>query len=64
MARDEFDGLKCTIGNCKKVIRAYTGLQELQKLQAHIKRCHGSNWNLNQALEYRAISENLDPKKA
>lgn len=63
MARDQFDGLKCTIGKCKKVIRAWTGLQELIKLQAHIKRCHGAEFNMNQTLEYRAISENIEPNK-
>ena len=58
MSRDQFDGLKCSVPGCKKIIRAFTGLQELVKLQAHIKRCHRANWNMNETLENRVIIEN------
>lgn len=51
-------GLKCTYPGCKKVINAMTGLQEVQKLQAHVKKAHGLNWDMNLALENRVLMEN------
>jgi len=51
------DGLKCTVPGCKKVIRAMTGLQELQKLQAHMARCHMARWDIGETLHNRAEME-------
>jgi len=56
--RDRFDGLVCHVPGCKKVIRALTGLQELMKLRQHMRRAHGANWDMNQALENRVVIEN------
>lgn len=56
------NGLKCTVPGCKKVIHAFTGFQELQKLQAHMSRAHRANWNMNEALENRVIMENKNAK--
>lgn len=56
-------GLKCTVPGCKKVIYALTGLQELQKLQAHMRTAHLANWSMNEALENRVILENRQEGK-
>lgn len=56
--RDKFDGLKCSVPGCKKIIYAMTGLQELHKLQQHMKRVHLARWDLNETLENRSIMEN------
>lgn len=58
-------GLKCTVPGCKKVIHAFTGLQELDKLRAHMRRAHLANWSMNEALENRITMENKakEPKK-
>jgi len=62
-ARDEFGNLICPHPNCKTVIRALTGLQEIQKLQAHWNKKHGS-MSMNDALEVRALHEDMaDDKK-
>lgn len=53
-ARDWQDNLRCQVPGCKVVIRAMTGLQEIQKLIAHVKRVHGVTWDMVQALEWRA----------
>lgn len=53
-----FDGLKCSVPGCKKVIHAMTGLQELQKLRQHMARAHKANWNMNETLENRVVIEN------
>lgn len=63
MARDEFDGLKCSIPGCKKIIRAMTGLQELEKLRKHVSRVHLMNWSMYETLENRVIMENVDNDK-
>ena len=55
-------GLKCHVPGCKKVIRAMTGLQELQKLQAHIRKAHGANWTMAETLENRVEIENRQGK--
>ena len=60
MSRDRFDGLKCTVPGCKKVIYAMTGLQEIQKLQAHMRRCHMANWSMGDALHNRVEMEKKD----
>lgn len=52
-ARDEFDNLRCHVPGCKTVIRAMTGLQELVKLQAHMKKKHWAGWDMNETLENR-----------
>lgn len=57
------DGLKCTVPGCKKIIRAFTGLQELQKLQAHMRKAHCANWDMNETLENRVIMENKNEKQ-
>lgn len=51
------NGLKCTAPGCRVTIRAWTGLQEVQKLQAHMRKAHRANWNMNQALENRIVIE-------
>jgi len=55
-------GLKCTVPGCKKVIVAWTGLQELMKLRQHMARAHRANWNMDQALNNRVIMENKNEK--
>jgi hypothetical protein len=55
--RDQFDGLKCDFPGCKKVIHAFTGLQELQKLQAHMSRAHRNPMDIHRALDHRAAIE-------
>lgn len=51
------DGLKCHVPGCKKVIHAFTGLQELDKLRKHMLKAHNANWNMNETLENRAELE-------
>lgn len=46
-------GLKCGVPGCNTVIRAMTGLQELQKLRQHMRRAHAVNYNMTDALELR-----------
>lgn len=53
------DGLKCSVPGCKKVIHAITGLQEIQKLQAHMRRAHAAHWDMNETLENRVSIENM-----
>lgn len=53
-ARDRFDGLRCHVPGCRVVIRALTGLQELQKLQRHLKRAHLATKTMSEVLETRA----------
>jgi hypothetical protein len=55
--RDRIGGLRCPAPNCKTVIHAFTGLQELNKLQAHWRRKHGETLSLDAALELRALAE-------
>jgi hypothetical protein len=62
-ARDRFDGLRCQVPGCKKVIHAMTGLQELQKMRAHMRRCHLASITTGEALELRAAWEDRDTKK-
>jgi len=38
--RDEYDNLICPYDGCKTVIRALTGLQELNKMRQHFARKH------------------------
>jgi len=56
--RTDDNCLRCTVPGCKKVIRAMTGLQELQKLRTHMRRAHLANWDMNEALENRVTMEN------
>ena len=51
--RDTWGGLICPHLGCKHVIRAMTGLQEIQKLQAHFRKKHSKNININEALQIR-----------
>lgn len=53
-ARDRFDNLKCQVPGCKAVIRALTGLQELEKLRKHMAKAHYAKKNLIEALKTRA----------
>lgn len=39
-----------------------TGLQELEKLQAHMRRVHRANWDMNQTLENRAKIERKEER--
>ncbi len=59
-SRDRFDNLICPVPGCGKVIQALTGLQELQKLRTHMKRCHCANWSLEDTLKNRDAIENKD----
>jgi len=58
---DDF-GLKCTVPGCKKVIFAFTGFQELQKLRQHMSRAHTARWSMNEALHNRVVMENRNAK--
>lgn len=62
MAREQFDGLKCSVPGCKKVIHAFTGLQELEKLQKHMMKAHRARWNMIETLENRSIIEDKPEK--
>ena len=58
--------LVCTIvkpnGNpCGRAIRAFTGLQELQKLGDHIRRCHKNTLIIHTLLDLRIKMENGEP---
>ena len=57
IGRDGFGGLRCDVPGCKKVIHAFTGLQELNKLQAHMRRAHRTPMNMNEALDRRVEIE-------
>lgn len=57
-ARDEFDRLICPVPGCGRKIQAWTGLQELEKLRAHMRRAHLANWSPSDTLENRARIEN------
>jgi hypothetical protein len=59
--RDQFDGLRCGVPGCKKVIRAFTGLQELQKMRAHLRRAHVAKVTMGEALELREQYEKRGP---
>jgi len=63
--RDDFGGLRCDFPGCKKVIHAFTGLQELQKLQAHMSRAHRNRMGMLEALDHRAaVEEGQNPSVA
>lgn len=49
--------LVCPRDGCRRVIRAMTGLQELDKLVKHYARVHGINITFADALELRGINE-------
>jgi hypothetical protein len=53
------DGLKCPVEGCKTIIHGMTGLQELSKLSAHMKRKHGrgDGYNVIEATVFRDMSE-------
>lgn len=55
--RDRFDGLRCPKLGCKTVIYALTGLQELVKLQQHLRGKHREPTDMRRALEIRARAE-------
>jgi hypothetical protein len=46
---------------CGRAIHAWTGLQELNKLGAHIRRCHRNALGFNTLLELRVKMENGEP---
>lgn len=50
-------GLKCTMANCKYVIYAVTGLQEIDKLRAHFSKKHKLTISMERALEFRLAME-------
>lgn len=52
--RDASGGLKCRVPGCRTVIRAMTGLQQIQKLRDHVRRAHLAQWDVGDALEMRA----------
>lgn len=53
-ARDDFDGLRCQVPGCRHVVRAFTGLQELDKMRKHLARAHLAKITPGEALELRA----------
>lgn len=55
--RDRFDGLQCEVPGCRVIIRATTGLQELQKLMKHYERAHLVRLSMDEALKLRARME-------
>ena len=60
--RDDFGGLRCDFPGCKKVIRAFTGLQELHKLRQHMSRAHRNLMTMNAVLDHRAdVEEGKNP---
>lgn len=54
--RDKYGNLKCPHLGCKHIIKAMTGLQELQKMQAHFASKHNKRINMNDALEIRHLT--------
>ena len=63
--RDDFGGLRCDFPGCKKVIHAMTGLQEIQKLQAHMRRAHRDPMGMLEALDHRvAVEDGQTPSVA
>lgn len=56
-ARDHLDGLRCRVVGCAHVIRAWTGLQEVEKLRAHFRQAHLAELSMVEALEVRAAWE-------
>ena len=59
MARDRYDNLICPIPGCGHVVQALTGLQELTKLQQHMRKKHKTSWSMHDALENRASIESM-----
>lgn len=53
--------LKCTVPGCCGKIYAMTGLQELQKIDAHFRRAHNQNLDMGTLLELRIKMENGEP---
>jgi len=51
------EGLRCTMPGCKTVIRAWTGLQEIQKLMKHFEGKHKLVLTMDRALEFRVAME-------
>lgn len=51
------DGLRCNVPGCKGIIRALTGLQEIEKLRYHYYRFHHCRLTVQQALELRVHIE-------
>lgn len=51
--------LKCGVPECKHVVRALTGMQEVEKLRRHLIRAHDMNPNMpmDVALAWRARFE-------
>lgn len=52
-ARNTFYGLRCGEKNCRHVIRAATGLREIEKLIVHLRRKHKRTLSMEAALELR-----------
>jgi len=50
-------GLKCTVPGCRKTIHAFTGLDEVRKLQKHLKSAHKYHADMNEVLDIRARME-------
>jgi hypothetical protein len=60
-ARDHIGGLNCQVPGCRVVIRAMTGLQEIQKLARHFQTAHLARLTMYEALELRAKWEQEHP---
>lgn len=60
LARDKDWRLRCRFPMCHRVINGVTGLDEIHKLMAHVRRAHGQAIDMNMALELRARWEEPD----
>lgn len=58
--RDQFGRLRCRFPMCKSTIGGVTGLDEIRKLVAHVRRKHGQAIDMATALELRGRWEEPD----
>ena len=49
--------LRCPVPGCRVIIRAWTGLQELEKFIQHYARSHKCHMTMEEALERRVQAE-------
>jgi hypothetical protein len=50
-------GLRCTMPKCRTVINAWTGFQEIEKLQKHFLNKHKISLTMDAALKAREAME-------
>lgn len=51
--RDDLGGLNCQVPHCLHVIRAMTGLQEIEKLDLHLQKVHMVRYTTGELLDLR-----------